>query len=81
MMAPHHGSRTSSTEVFLDAINPKICVISCGWKSRYQFPHPEVLQRYARHGCRIYRTDIHGAVTFITDGQELDVRPYLDKNE
>jgi competence protein ComEC len=79
LMAPHHGSRTSSTDVFLDAVNPQICVISCGWKSRYKFPHPEVLQRYDRRGYRTYRTDSHGAVTFITDGRELAVRPYLMK--
>mgnify|MGYP001819668267 CR=1 FL=1 len=81
LMAPHHGSRTSSTDVFLDAVNPQICVISCGWKSRYKFPHPEVLQRYGRRGYRTYRTDNHGAVTFITDGQELEVRPYFNKIE
>ncbi len=81
LMAPHHGSRTSSTDVFLDAVNPQICVISCGWKSHYKFPHPEVLQRYERRGYRTYRTDSHGAVTFITDGQELEVRPLLSKIE
>ena len=80
-MAPHHGSKTSSTDVFLDAVNPQICIISCGWKSRYKFPHPEVLQRYTRRGCRTYRTDLHGAVTLITDGQELEVRPFLNQNE
>ena len=79
LMAPHHGSKSSSTDVFLEAVNPQICVVSCGWKSRYRFPHPEVLQRYDRRGYRTYRTDSHGAVTFITDGQELEVKPYLTK--
>ena len=79
LMAPHHGSKTSSTDIFLGAVNPQICIISCGWKSRYKFPHPEVLQRYTRRGCRTYRTDLNGAVTLITDGQELEVRPYLTK--
>ena len=77
LMAPHHGSKTSSSDAFLDAVQPQICVISCGWKNRYKFPHAEVLQRYARRDCRAYRTDIHGAVAFITDGQGLEVRPYL----
>jgi competence protein ComEC len=81
LLVPHHGSKSSSTEVFLDRVDPQICMISCGWKSRYKFPHPEVLQRYARRGCRVYRTDIHGAVTFVTDGQRLDIRPYLFNNQ
>ena len=77
LLVPHHGSKTSSSEVFIEHVDPQICIISCGWKNRYKFPHPEVLQRYARHGCRVLRTDIHGAVTLITDGRNLDVRPYL----
>ncbi|MDX1709281.1 MAG: ComEC/Rec2 family competence protein, partial [Desulfobacterales bacterium] len=79
LMAPHHGSKTSSTDIFLGAVNPQICIISCGWKSRYKFPHPAVLQRYTRRGCRTYRTDLNGAVTLITDGQELEVRTFLTK--
>ena len=81
LLVPHHGSNTSSSEVFIEHVDPQICVISCGWKNRYKFPHPEVLQRYTRHGCRVLRTDIHGAVTLITDGRDLDVRPYLTGKE
>jgi competence protein ComEC len=76
LLAPHHGSKTSSSQAFINRVDPQICIISCGWQNRYKFPHTEIIQRYARRGCRVYRTDLHGAVTLITDGRELDVRPY-----
>jgi competence protein ComEC len=81
LLVPHHGSKTSSSEDFIERVDPQICIISCGWKNRYNFPHPEIVQRYARHGCRVLRTDIHGAVSLTTDGRDLDVRPYLTEKE
>jgi competence protein ComEC len=81
LLVPHHGSRTSSSQIFIDRVDPQVCIISCGWKNRYKFPHSEVLQRYTRHGCRIYRTDTHGAVALVTDGRELKVQPYLSENQ
>jgi len=74
LMAPHHGSRTSSTMIFLNTVNPEIIAVSAGWKNRYRFPHPRVLRRYRRQGSRVFRTDRHGAVTFLTNGHKLRVR-------
>jgi competence protein ComEC len=81
LLAPHHGSRTSSTQSFLDCVDPQIVVISAGWKNRFYFPHPDVLKRYQKQDCRIFRLDQHGAVTLVTDGQNLAVKPFLKNPE
>jgi competence protein ComEC len=70
LKAPHHGSRTSSSDGLLDAVRPKAALASCGIANRYGFPHPEVLRRYAARGVRLYRTDLDGA---------LSVRAYRDR--
>jgi len=69
LVAPHHGSRTSSSMAFLEAVQPDRVVISAGWRNRFGFPHPAVLKRYRVLGSRVYRTDDHGAVMLRTDGR------------
>jgi competence protein ComEC len=63
LKVPHHGSRTSSSDELLDAVAPKLAVISLGWRNQFHFPAPEVLARYAARGTRTLRTDRDGAVT------------------
>jgi competence protein ComEC len=63
LKVPHHGSRTSSSDELLDAVAPKLAVISLGWRNQFHFPAPEVLARYAGAGARLLRTDRDGAVT------------------
>jgi len=77
LVAPHHGSKTSSTGLLLAKTDPEVVVISAGWNNRFNFPHPAVLQRYQNLGCRIYRTDLNGAVTITTDGRTLDIDPFI----
>ncbi|MDL1980796.1 MAG: DNA internalization-related competence protein ComEC/Rec2 [Deltaproteobacteria bacterium] len=77
LIAPHHGSRTSSSELFIDSVNPETVIFSSGWRNRYRFPNPSVLKKYKERGCRILRTDSHGAVTISTDGQSLEVLPTI----
>lgn len=62
LLVPHHGSRTSSSKAFVQVVAPTIAIVSCGWRNRFGFPHPEVLARYEAIGSRIFRTDINGAV-------------------
>ncbi len=69
LVAPHHGSRTSSSMAFLEAVGPDTVVISAGWQNRFGFPHDAVLKRYQAMGSRVYRTDEHGAVVLRTDGR------------
>ncbi|ABW66577.1 DNA internalization-related competence protein ComEC/Rec2 [Desulfosudis oleivorans] len=73
LIVPHHGSKTSSTPVFLDRVRPEVAVFSAGWGNRYNYPHPEVLERYKTLNTRIYRTDLDGAVIMKTDGTVLTV--------
>jgi competence protein ComEC len=62
LKVPHHGSNTSSTEGLLQAVAPRLALISCGIENRYGFPAPPVLARYAAHGITVARTDLLGAV-------------------
>jgi len=79
LIAPHHGSRTSSSEFFIDSVNPETVIFSSGWRNRYRFPNQSVLKTYRERGCRILRTDSHGAVTISTDGRSLRVLPFCQE--
>jgi len=59
----HHGSRTSSSPAFLDAVRPEVAVVSAGRRNRYRHPHPEVLERLEARGIRVLRTDRDGTIT------------------
>jgi competence protein ComEC len=77
LLIPHHGSRSSSSSMFINRVHPDIGVISVGWKNRFQHPHPQILERYRQSGVKLYRTDRQGAVQFVTDGNNLRVSSYL----
>ncbi|GAB6905875.1 DNA internalization-related competence protein ComEC/Rec2 [Desulfosarcina cetonica] len=74
IFAPHHGSRTSSSKALVDAVDPQLVVISAGAGNRYGFPHPEVMNRYGRAGCRPLCTCNQGAVIMRSDGGTLNVQ-------
>jgi competence protein ComEC len=74
LKAPHHGSRTSSTTLFLDALTPQIAIISAGRGNRHGHPAPTVLERYATRGATVFRTDRDGAIQLDTDGHTLIIR-------
>jgi competence protein ComEC len=78
LFAPHHGGFTSSTEPFLNRVQPEIAVISCGRDNVYNDPHPDVLTRYFRRGTRVLRTDINGAVNITTDGTNVAYNVFTD---
>jgi competence protein ComEC len=66
----HHGSRSASSEAWLEELAPPVAVISVGAKNRYGHPAPEVLERLSRLGIRVLRTDQLGTITFTSDGHD-----------
>jgi competence protein ComEC len=73
LKAAHHGSRTSSTGPFLDALQPTIAIVSAGYENLFHHPHPAVLARFAEHHTSVLRTDRDGLVTVSTDGRRLAI--------
>ena len=69
----HHGSPTSSSEAFLEAVAPSIAVISVGKDNDYGHPSADVLARLEALGTTIYRTDTQGEIIITSDGQTLTV--------
>ena len=67
----HHGSKTSSSKYFIDAINPKYSVISVGRNNRYGHPNKEVLDNL--YNSKIYRTDQDGSIMFKIKNNELNI--------
>jgi competence protein ComEC len=76
LKVPHHGSRTSSTEAFIDAVNPRYAVISVGERSRFGHPHATVVNRYLACDVKVRQTGLVGTVTVETEGSTLDVGTY-----
>lgn len=74
MMAPHHGSGSSSTPALMDQVQPEIIIISSGRQNRFGFPSHEALARYAERHLHVLRTDTHGAVSITNDGIQLMIK-------
>lgn len=70
----HHGSRTSSSEEFIDAVSPSFAVISRGCDNSYGHPHKEVVERLAAHAIQILDTCTEGTITFVSDGVDVLMR-------
>ncbi len=64
----HHGSRTSSTIEFLEAVQPEIAIYSAGRDNRYEHPHPEIVDRYEQMDITLYGTDQYGTIIVESDG-------------
>ncbi len=69
----HHGSKTSSSEEFLDTAKPRIAVIQCGRNNFYGHPHKQTLDRLEERGVQVFRTDISGAVGIDIHGSRISV--------
>lgn len=74
LLVPHHGSKTSSSGAFLDAVSPQVAVFQVGYRNRYGHPHPQVWQRYVARDIDGLRTDKTGAVVIETGGDVLNVQ-------
>lgn len=62
LLVPHHGSKTSSGEDFIDAVDPPFAIVSAGWRNRFGHPKPEVMARYAEAGVPVLNTADSGAI-------------------
>ena len=71
LKAPHHGSSTSSSEEFIQALKPRLVLISCGRANPYGHPTAAVMARYDAAGAAVLRTDLNGQIEVTTDGVSL----------
>ena len=69
----HHGSDTSTTKKFLEAVAPDFAVISCGEGNKYGHPKSEILDKLSAAKIKVYRTDKDGSVIFRTDGKSFEI--------
>jgi competence protein ComEC len=76
---PHHGSKTSSTEDFVNATKPQFAIISVGRHSRFGHPHKEVVERWQANGATVFTTGNNGTITITTDGHELSIKEFHAK--
>jgi competence protein ComEC len=81
LLVPHHGSTTSSTEAFLDAVQPKIALVNSGYRNRFGHPRDTVLARYAERNIELVRTDHHGAIRFDSDQSLTQLHRERDRRQ
>ncbi len=70
----HHGSKTSTTDEFIDKIRPTAAVISCGYKNRFGHPKQETLDTLNKYSVKIFRTDMDSNIVFTYDGKDLKLK-------
>ncbi|MDQ7090709.1 MAG: DNA internalization-related competence protein ComEC/Rec2 [Methylococcales bacterium] len=78
LIVPHHGSKTSSTALFLKHVDPKWALIPVGYKNRYRFPHAKALKRYQNQGVKTFSTAKRGALQLTVSDKGLHLRAYRD---
>ena len=75
----HHGSKTSSSEEFIDAVNAKFAVFCVGLGNSFGHPKSEVVEAFEKSGAKILRTDLDGSIVFRTDGKKLSIDRFVKK--
>jgi competence protein ComEC len=76
LLVPHHGSRTSSTGPFLDAVAPRFALIGAGYRNRFGHPRADVVARYEARGIALLRTDLQGALRIGLSPQRIDASTF-----
>lgn len=79
LLAPHHGSGTSSSPAFLDAVHPDVALFQVGYRNRFRHPKAEVFERYGGRGIERLRSDDSGAI-LLRFGDTLEVSEYRKEN-
>jgi competence protein ComEC len=81
LLAPHHGSGTSSTLPFLQAVAPRLALFQVGYRNRYHHPKQEIYDRYGELGIDRRRTDASGALMLrFGAGKDIDVVEYRSEH-
>lgn len=77
----HHGSKTSTTDEFLEAVSPQIALIGVGKNNTFGHPSSQVIESLESHNAKIYRTDEYGEIkiTVGKTGRILNVETYINK--
>jgi competence protein ComEC len=75
LVAPHHGSKTSSQPMFISAVGARTVIFTAGYRNRFHHPAPEILDRYAASGAVLLRSDLHGAVNIVEAADAEDREP------
>ena len=73
LKVPHHGSKTSSSQEFLEAVKPKIALMGVGKNNKFGHPSNITLEKFEKYGTKVYRTDQRGEITLKTDGNKIKI--------
>ncbi|MBI4808234.1 MAG: DNA internalization-related competence protein ComEC/Rec2 [Nitrosomonadales bacterium] len=76
LVAPHHGSKSSSSQAFVDAVHPQYVVFTAGYRNRFGHPRDEVVARYRDAGSTVLRSDEEGAIGIVMDDRSLSMDRY-----
>jgi competence protein ComEC len=76
LIAPHHGSRTSSTIQMLQWVQPRWILVPAGYRNRYHHPHPDVIKRYRRSGALVLDSASQGAISLTVGASGIESRSY-----
>lgn len=78
LKAGHHGSKSSSSPLFMDAVSPELTVVSNGYRNKFRHPHKEAVLNIRRHSAKVLYTALQGAVHLKTDGRNLEAETFLN---
>lgn len=81
LVAPHHGSRTSSTEGFVEAVQPQLVLFPVGYRNQFGHPNPRVRERYLQYGAQTYDSPTHGAIEVELGVTGTQVSPYREQTK
>ena len=80
LVAPHHGSSTSSSVSFVDAVAADHVIFTTGYLNRWKFPRSEIVERFLESGSQIYQTDKNGAITIQCSSDDCELHKYRQQH-
>ena len=76
LVVPHHGSTSSSTQAFVDAVHPRYAIFTSGYRNHFGHPKAEIIDRYGAAGSELLRSDEDGAISIVMDTQRFQLERY-----